>query len=56
VGSLSNPTVLLVVQLAFACAAVPILQVAMPVMQVARGLPATLPTQFAERLVGGCTS
>lgn len=51
VGSLSNPTVLLVVQLAFACAAVPVMQAATPVMHVAaRGLPATLPTQVVQRL------
>lgn len=44
VGSLSNPTVLLVVQLTFACAAVPVMQVATPVsLRVARVLPGNTP-------------
>lgn len=44
VGSLSNPTVLLVVQLTIASAAVPVMQVATPVsLRVARVLPGNIP-------------
>ena len=48
VGLTMSPTVLLGVQLAFACCAVPAMQAATPI--VSRGLPATLPTPVAERL------